>query len=56
MTISEPAKCRNAQHEPRTAMRPHDTFRGKILYTSRKPERRGAERGREHFTITRPDP
>jgi hypothetical protein len=34
-------------------MRPHDTFRGEILYTSRQPERLGAERGREHFTITR---
>lgn len=31
----------------------HETITGKILYTSRKPERLGAERGRERFTITR---
>jgi len=31
----------------------HRTIRGKILYTSRKPERYGQERGREHFTMTR---
>lgn len=30
----------------------HRTLRGKILYTSRKPERMGAERGRESFIIT----
>lgn len=30
----------------------HETITGKILYTSRKPERLGAERGRERFTIT----
>jgi hypothetical protein len=35
-----------------TDMRPHETIRGRILYTSRKPGREGAERGREHFTIT----
>ena len=29
------------------------TIRGKILYTSRKPERLGQERGREYFSITR---
>lgn len=29
------------------------TIRGKILYTSRKPERMDEERGREYFTITR---
>lgn len=34
-------------------MRPHETIRGRILYTSRKPERDGKERGREHFTITK---
>lgn len=33
-------------------MRPHDTIRGRIAYTSRKPDRMGQERGREHFTIT----
>jgi len=31
----------------------HTTLRGRIRYTSNKPERRGEERGREHFTITR---
>lgn len=30
----------------------HRTIRGKILYTSRKPDRMGAERGRESFIIT----
>ena len=34
-------------------MRPHDTIRGRIHYTSRKPGREGVERGREHFTITK---
>ncbi len=34
-------------------MRPHETIRGRILYTSRQPGREGVERGREHFTITR---
>lgn len=33
-------------------MRPHETIRGRILYTSRKPGREGTERGREHFTMT----
>lgn len=33
-------------------MRPHRTIKGHIHYTSRKPEREGVERGREHFTIT----
>ena len=33
-------------------MRPHETLHGRILYTSRKPDREGAERGREQFTIT----
>ena len=28
------------------------TIRGKILYTSKKPERMDQERGREYFTIT----
>jgi hypothetical protein len=28
---------------------PHTTLRGTIRYTSAKPERQGAERGREHF-------
>ena len=28
------------------------TYRGKILYTSRQPERMGAERGREYFVLT----
>lgn len=31
----------------------HRTIRGTIRYTSRKPERVGQERGREHFTMTR---
>lgn len=30
----------------------HRTIRGKILYTSHKPDRMGAERGRESFIIT----
>ena len=30
----------------------HRTIRGVIRYTSDKPERRGQERGREHFCIT----
>ena len=30
----------------------HRIIRGKILYTSRKPERMGEERGREDFTYT----
>lgn len=34
-------------------MRPHETIRGRILYTSRKPDRDGVERGREFFTITK---
>ncbi|GIL38469.1 hypothetical protein [Roseiterribacter gracilis] len=29
----------------------HETIRGSILYTSRKPDRMGHERGREQFTI-----
>lgn len=33
-------------------MRPHQTRRGRILYTSRQAERDGVERGRETFTIT----
>lgn len=32
---------------------PHVRIRGKIHYTSDKPERKGQERGREYFTITR---
>ena len=36
-----------------SGMRPHETTRGFILYTSRKPGREGRERGREYFTITR---
>lgn len=31
----------------------HKTTRGAIRYTSDKPERRGQERGREYFSITR---
>jgi hypothetical protein len=31
----------------------HQTIRGHILYTSRKPGREGQERGREYFTMTR---
>lgn len=31
----------------------HQTITGRILYTSRKPERHGEERGRESFTMTR---
>lgn len=34
-------------------MRPHETIRGRLLYTSRKADREGVERGREHFTITK---
>lgn len=34
-------------------MRPHQTLRGHIHYTSRKPGREGVERGREYFLITR---
>ncbi|TQV81233.1 DUF3108 domain-containing protein [Exilibacterium tricleocarpae] len=30
----------------------HRTLRGKILYTSKKPEQVDAERGREYFTLT----
>jgi hypothetical protein len=30
----------------------HRTIRGKILYTSKKPERMDQERGREYFTLT----
>lgn len=32
---------------------PHTRIRGTLRYTSDKPERKGQERGREHFTITR---
>jgi hypothetical protein len=32
---------------------PQHTIRGRILYTSNKPERQGAERGRELFSVTR---
>lgn len=32
---------------------PHLRIRGKIHYTSDKPERKGHERGREYFTVTR---
>lgn len=31
----------------------HQTIRGKILYTSKKPGREGQERGREYFTFTK---
>ena len=31
---------------------PHRRIRGRIHYTSDKPERKGVERGREYFTIT----
>lgn len=31
----------------------HHTIRGKILYTSKKPDRMDEERGREYFTLTR---
>jgi hypothetical protein len=31
---------------------PHRTIRGILQYTSDKPERKGQERGREHFTMT----
>jgi len=34
-------------------MRPHETIRGRLLYTSNKPGRENAERGRENFTITK---
>lgn len=33
-------------------MRPHQSFTGHIHYTSRKPGRKGMERGRETFLIT----
>lgn len=33
-------------------MQQHRTITGSIRYTSRKPERSGQERGREHFTFT----
>lgn len=33
-------------------MRPHGTIHGRLLYTSRKADREGVERGREFFTIT----
>lgn len=32
---------------------PHSTIRGRIHYTSKKPERMDEERGREYFTITK---
>ncbi len=32
---------------------PHRTLRGRIIYTSTKPERLGQVRGRENFTLTR---
>ncbi len=31
----------------------HNTIRGKILYTSKQPDRMNTERGREYFTLTR---
>ena len=31
---------------------PHRRIRGKIHYTSDKPDRKGVERGREYFTVT----
>ena len=31
---------------------PHRRIRGKLHYTSDKPDRKGVERGREYFTIT----
>ena len=31
---------------------PHRKIRGKLHYSSDHPERAGAERGREHFTLT----
>lgn len=34
-------------------MKTHQTIRGTLLYTSRKPERMNAERGREYFTLTK---
>jgi hypothetical protein len=34
-------------------MRPHETIRGRLQYTSRKPDREGVERGREYFSITK---
>jgi len=34
-------------------MRPHETIRGRLLYTSNKPGRENAERGRENFIITK---
>lgn len=35
------------------ALTSHSTIRGKILYTSKKPERMDTERGREFFTLTK---
>jgi hypothetical protein len=32
---------------------PHTRIRGTLRYTSDKPDRKGQERGREHFTITK---
>ncbi len=32
---------------------PHKTIRGRIHYTSKKPERMDEERGREYFTLTK---
>ncbi len=32
-------------------MQTHKSYRGKILYTSKKPERLNEERGREYFTL-----
>jgi len=32
---------------------PHKTIRGRIKYTSKKPERMDEERGREYFTLTK---
>lgn len=34
-------------------MSTHQIITGKILYTSKKPERMNTERGREHFTLTK---
>ncbi len=31
----------------------HQSIRGTILYTSKKPERMDQERGREHFILTK---
>jgi len=38
---------------PHKSFMPHKTFRGTILYTSKKPERLDQERGREYFTLTK---